>query len=606
MLLNSHHRLPAYVLPVMIPVFLLLAFVLTYRAVNTKTDVRTKAAQEFTVLQSWGFSRNLEGWSGTNIVHSSLDSGSWRFQLGGKDSILSTGATIDVPYGNKYIKLTLSVSSESDVCDRCSTVYDKQRTKYISDDCSQLPKRENGTIAEERITRVFDSSCHISQGKTCTRCSTAVDSQRVWWKQVGGDCSMVPLSESLILRTADSSCKVAKTGSNVCNRCSTTYAKQRVSYVSKDCSILPKRSDGSVAEEKITRIYDPTCSPNIKTCTRCSTAVDKQRVWWKKIDDSCGTIPKNEGDILRTADISCTVVYPTSKPGMPFTMQVTAGSLRSSSISIHPDGKMHTYTVPFSNPNATKLVGLRIQIPSDAGKMVVRIEEIALLMKSTKITPVSHMCDRCSVVYDNMRVKYLADNCNDLPITKEQQFAEDQVTRVYDSSCHANIQESCTRCSTAVDKQRVWWIKVPGKGCSDSPADLPKKSDGSIDESKIVRKADPACKAITNEVVFCDRCSTTYDQMKVKYRGDCSVLPKRSDGSFAEEQITRVYDPNCHDATQATCTRCSTATSGQRVWWMRVPGKGCSDSVDDLPKKEDGSVDQEKILRTPDGECKIQ
>jgi hypothetical protein len=258
---------------------------------------------------------------------------------------------------------------------------------------------------------------------------------------------------------------------------------------------------------------------------------------------------------------------------------------------------MREYLFHFLTTSSFNIGNLSIKFLSLPAGSSIQIKSIYLLMKNAQLTPSTSYCDRCSVVYDQMRVKYMSANCNDLPQRAEQSIAEEQITRIFDPSCHGADQDTCTRCSLIVNKQRVWWIKVPGKGCSDSSDDLPKKSDGSVDESKILRKADPSCIATTpSSPGVCDRCSTAYDQMRVKYfSNNCSLLPVREDGSVAEEKITRVFDQSCHNANQVTCTRCSTLVPGQRVWWKQI-GTDCNT----VPSTQD------QILRTSDVSCTIQ
>jgi hypothetical protein len=92
-------------------VFFVVLAVISYDAIRTNTDNRSKAATARLTYKIWDFTTNEEEWSGKNLTNIAAKNGILSATIGSKTgSIINSTVDTGMPIGNKYITIRMAVS----------------------------------------------------------------------------------------------------------------------------------------------------------------------------------------------------------------------------------------------------------------------------------------------------------------------------------------------------------------------------------------------------------------------------------------------------------------------------------------------------------------
>jgi len=156
-----------------------------------------------------------------------------------------------------------------------------------------------------------------------------------------------------------------------------------------------------------------------------------------------------------TTGRSCATMVATSKQGVD--KLTTTGEVFALNFKAV---KMGSGTLDI-NKSKSVVTGDNPQSPTDKEIDVTLVENTTY-----EIVGSTTNCERCSTLFNYMRVKWTADNCANDPVGLE-------VIRTYDASCTGvNNPLQCSRCSTINDKEYVWWNREANKTCNDAPTGL--------------------------------------------------------------------------------------------------------------------------------------
>jgi hypothetical protein len=152
-------------------VFFVTLAAISYEALQSNTDARSRAGQTNLTYKIWDFTTNEEGWSGQNLTKFGALNGILSATIGSKiGSVINSTVNTGMPLGNKYITIRMAVSAspvlgESTTC----VVSSNGTTTCLPVSGNNAPGQTEGSFGSagsvgDRIIR--DESPYIPQPNT--------------------------------------------------------------------------------------------------------------------------------------------------------------------------------------------------------------------------------------------------------------------------------------------------------------------------------------------------------------------------------------------------------------------------------------------------------